>query len=90
MSLEDAAEYFKRRKNSPVERGLEVGRAAYEGNPAPYVPQRSGIGSIPISDVKSSVERALAQSAAQRQVLADAAQKQALGQYSNTGTSAAI
>lgn len=52
-------------------------------------PKRSGIGAIPIADVKSSVQQAIEQAARQRQVLADTAQKQALGLYPNTGTSAA-
>lgn len=89
MSLQDAANYFNQRRNSPVERGLEAGRAAYEGTRAPSTPLRSGIGAVPIADVKSSVQQALEQSARQRQVLADTAQKQALGLYPNTGTSAA-
>lgn len=88
MSLQDAADYFNRRRNSPVERGISAGQAAYEGERAP-APQRSGIGPVPIADVKSSVQQAIEQAAAQRQVLADTAQKQALGLYPNTGTSAA-
>lgn len=89
MSLQDAANYFNQRRNSPVERGLAAGRAAYEGNRALSTPLRSGIGAVPIANVRSSVEQALADSARQRQVLADTAQKQALGLYPNTGTSAA-
>ena len=89
MSLEDAANYFNHRKNSPIERGLAAGRAAYEGNRAPSTPQHSGIGAIPTAAVRDSVAQSLAQSAAQRQVLADTAKKQALGLYPTGGTSAA-
>ena len=86
MSLEQAAALMEeRKKRQPLDRGINAGRAAYEGR----APQRSGIGDVPVAQVRSSVETALQQAAAQRQALADAAKKQSLGQYTNTGTSAA-
>lgn len=86
MSLEQAAALMEeRKKRQSLDRGINAGRAAYEGR----APQRSGIGDVPVAQVRSSVESALQQAAAQRQALADAATKQSLGQYTNTGTSAA-
>ena len=84
MSLEQAYALQRQRQNSdPLQRGLSAGRSAYETS------QRSGVGSVDMESLRSSVESNLSEAAAQRQMIANNAAKQASGLYGNTGTTAA-
>lgn len=78
MSLPDAAPFLFPREQSPMDRGLAAGFAAYQNSGAP---SGGRIGDINLSDLKDAITKSISQAATQRSPQYNIAQP--------TGTSAA-